>query len=99
MTRPIILNCHTGDDDAMAILLARGCPDVALRAITTVAGDQTLDKTTLNARSVCIVADIPDHNVDTTNHAPPRTPKSTPDPATSADVTSVYGVKGERCEQ
>jgi inosine-uridine nucleoside N-ribohydrolase len=60
MSRPIILDCDPGHDDAMAILLARGCPDIDLRAITTVAGNQTLDKTTLNARRVCTVANIHD---------------------------------------
>lgn len=60
MRRPIILDCDPGHDDAMAILLARGCPDVDLRAITTVAGNQTLEKTTLNARRVCTVANIHD---------------------------------------
>jgi purine nucleosidase len=60
MSRPIILDCDPGHDDAMAILLARGCPDIDLRAITTVAGNQTLDKTTLNARRVCTVAHIHD---------------------------------------
>jgi len=60
MTKPIILDCDPGHDDAMAILLARGCPDIDLRAITTVAGNQTLEKTTLNARRVCSVARIDD---------------------------------------
>ena len=60
MTKPIILDCDPGHDDAMAILLARGCPDIDLRAITTVASNQTLEKTTLNARRVCSVARIAD---------------------------------------
>jgi purine nucleosidase len=60
MKRPIILDCDPGLDDAMAILLARGCPDIDLLAITTVAGNQTLDKTTLNARRVCTAAGIHD---------------------------------------
>lgn len=42
----------------MAILLAAASPAIDLRAITTVAGNQTLDKTTLNARRVCSVAGI-----------------------------------------
>jgi len=44
----------------MAILLAHGNPEVELLAITTVAGNQTLDKTTLNVRRVCTVAGITD---------------------------------------
>src|ERR1700722_7434440 len=58
MSKRIILDCDPGHDDAMAILLAHGCPDIDLVAITTVAGNQTLDKTTLNARRVCTVAGI-----------------------------------------
>ncbi|HEY3732864.1 MAG TPA: nucleoside hydrolase [Streptosporangiaceae bacterium] len=60
MGKRIILDCDPGHDDAMAILLAHGCPDIELVAITTVAGNQTLDKTTLNARRVCTVAGIAD---------------------------------------
>lgn len=42
----------------MAILLAYSHPEVDLQAITTVAGNQTIDKTTLNARRVCALANI-----------------------------------------
>ena len=58
MPRKIIIDCDPGHDDAMAILLAHGNPEVELCAITTVAGNQTLEKTTLNARRVCSVANI-----------------------------------------
>jgi inosine-uridine nucleoside N-ribohydrolase len=44
----------------MAILLAAASPAIELLAITTVAGNQTLDKVTLNARRVCSVAAITD---------------------------------------
>src|SRR5882672_5240804 len=60
MPRKIILDCDPGHDDAMAILLAHGNPGIELLAITTVAGNQTLDKTSLNARRVCTVAGIRD---------------------------------------
>jgi inosine-uridine nucleoside N-ribohydrolase len=42
----------------MAILLAAADPAIDLLGITTVAGNQTLSKTTLNARRVCTVAGI-----------------------------------------
>ncbi|HKS47572.1 MAG TPA: nucleoside hydrolase [Amycolatopsis sp.] len=58
MGTPVILDCDPGHDDAIAILLAAADPAVDLLAITTVAGNQTLDKTTLNARRVCTVAGI-----------------------------------------
>jgi inosine-uridine nucleoside N-ribohydrolase len=60
MPRKIIIDCDPGHDDAMAILLAHGNPEIELCAITTVAGNQTLEKTTLNARRVCSVANITD---------------------------------------
>ena len=57
---PVILDCDPGHDDAFAILLAAANPRIDLRAITTVAGNQTLDKTSLNARRVCALAGITD---------------------------------------
>ncbi|MEV7418032.1 nucleoside hydrolase [Streptomyces sp. NPDC089919] len=60
MARPVIIDCDPGHDDALAIMLAAGDPAVDLLAITTVAGNQTLAKTTLNARRVCTVAGIRD---------------------------------------
>jgi inosine/uridine nucleosidase len=58
LTNKIILDCDPGHDDAVAILLAHGNPDIELAAITTVAGNQTLDKVTLNARRVADLASI-----------------------------------------
>jgi inosine-uridine nucleoside N-ribohydrolase len=46
---PIILDCDPGHDDAIAILLALASPELELVAVTTVSGNQTLDKTTANA--------------------------------------------------
>lgn len=58
MPVPIILDCDPGHDDAIAILLAAGDPAVDLLAITTVAGNQVVEKTTLNARRICTAAGI-----------------------------------------
>ena len=58
MPHRVILDCDPGHDDAIAILLAHGHPEVELLAITTVAGNQTLDKTTHNARRVATLAAI-----------------------------------------
>ncbi len=46
---PIILDCDPGHDDAVALLLALGSPEVDLLGVTTVAGNQMLEKTTANA--------------------------------------------------
>ena len=56
----ILLDCDPGHDDAIAILLAAHAPGIQLEAITTVAGNQTLEKTTRNALKVCSVAGIRD---------------------------------------
>jgi inosine-uridine nucleoside N-ribohydrolase len=62
MSIPILIDCDPGHDDAIAILLALASPEVELRAVTTVAGNQTLDKTTRNALKVLELAgrtDVP----------------------------------------
>lgn len=58
MAVPVLLDCDPGHDDAIAILLAAANPAIDLLGITTVAGNQTLAKTTLNARRVCTAAGI-----------------------------------------
>ncbi len=50
MTPRVILDCDPGHDDAIALLLALGSPaEVELLGVTTVSGNQTLEKTTANA--------------------------------------------------
>jgi inosine-uridine nucleoside N-ribohydrolase len=60
MTTPCILDCDPGHDDAVALLLAAASPAIELRAITTVAGNGTLECVTRNARRVCTLAGIRD---------------------------------------
>src|SRR5881275_3260457 len=45
----IILDCDPGHDDAIALLLALASSEVRLLGVTTVSGNQTLEKTTANA--------------------------------------------------
>ena len=47
--KPVILDVDPGHDDAVAIMMACGSPGLDLRAVTTVAGNATLPKTTRNA--------------------------------------------------
>ena len=56
MPHKIILDCDPGHDDAIAMLLAHGNPEIELLAITTVVGNQTLDKVTRNALAVARIA-------------------------------------------
>lgn len=56
--RKIILDCDPGHDDAVAIMMAAKHPDIELLGITTVAGNQVLEKTTRNALNVCQFLDI-----------------------------------------
>ena len=49
MAIPVLIDCDPGHDDAIALLLALASPEVEVLGITTVAGNQTLDKTTKNA--------------------------------------------------
>ena len=51
-TRPVILDCDPGHDDALAILLALARPELEVLGITTVAGNSTLENTTRNALAV-----------------------------------------------
>jgi inosine-uridine nucleoside N-ribohydrolase len=53
---PIILDCDPGHDDAIALLLALASPEVEVLAVTTVHGNQTLEKTTANALRVLDLA-------------------------------------------
>jgi inosine-uridine nucleoside N-ribohydrolase len=48
----ILLDCDPGHDDAIALLLALASPEVELVGVTTVHGNQTLEKTTVNALKV-----------------------------------------------
>jgi inosine-uridine nucleoside N-ribohydrolase len=48
-TTKILLDCDPGHDDAIALLLALASPELELLGVTTVAGNQTLEKTTANA--------------------------------------------------
>jgi inosine-uridine nucleoside N-ribohydrolase len=45
----VLVDCDPGHDDAIALLLALASPEVELLGVTTVAGNQTLEKTTANA--------------------------------------------------
>jgi inosine-uridine nucleoside N-ribohydrolase len=52
MTRPVILDCDTGTDDAIAIMLAALHPDLELLGVSTVHGNHPVSATTDNSLRV-----------------------------------------------
>ncbi|QPK84268.1 nucleoside hydrolase [Corynebacterium qintianiae] len=54
----MILDCDPGHDDAIALLLAWGNPSIELLGVTTVAGNQTLEKVTANALALARIGNI-----------------------------------------
>jgi inosine-uridine nucleoside N-ribohydrolase len=56
----LILDCDPGHDDAIALLLALASSEAKLAGVTTVAGNQTLEKTTANALRLLEFADRAD---------------------------------------
>lgn len=55
--KPVILDVDPGHDDAVALMMACGHSDLDLLAVTTVAGNVPLDKTTRNALRVLSLID------------------------------------------
>ena len=56
LTTPILIDTDPGIDDALAILLALGSPEVSLEAISTVAGNVEVDLATTNVFRILDVA-------------------------------------------
>jgi inosine-uridine nucleoside N-ribohydrolase len=89
VTTPIVIDCDPGHDDAIAILLALASPEVELVGVTTVAGNQTLDKTTRNALVTLEIAGRSDIPVAAGAEAPLRR-----DLRTAAHVHGESGLDG-----
>lgn len=51
--RPVILDGDPGHDDAIAWMLAGSSPLLDIRAVTSVCGNQTIEKTTYNTLRIC----------------------------------------------
>jgi inosine-uridine nucleoside N-ribohydrolase len=87
--RKIILDCDPGHDDALALLLAHANPNIKLLAVTTVVGNQTLAKVTLNARRVMTLAGI-----HTTPLAAGADRPLVREPHVAEDIHGVSGLDG-----
>ena len=57
-TYPILLDGDPGHDDAIAWMLAKASPELDIRAVTSCAGNQTIEKTTYNAMRICTLLGI-----------------------------------------
>ena len=55
---PILLDGDPGHDDAMAWMLAQSSPLLEIRGVTSVCGNQTIEKTTYNAQRVMTLLGI-----------------------------------------
>lgn len=58
LVHPIVLDCDPGYDDAAALVLAQGSPSIELLAVTTIGGNQVLEKVTRNALGLATVLGI-----------------------------------------
>ena len=86
MTRHLLIDSDPGIDDALAILLALRSSDARVEAVTTVAGNVSVDRATANARRILAVA-APD--------PPPPLAGGAPAPLKRALVTA-HQVHGRR---
>lgn len=55
---PVILDGDPGHDDAIGWMLAKASPMLDIRAVTSVCGNQTIEKTTYNALRICTLLGI-----------------------------------------
>ncbi|HJP72957.1 MAG TPA: nucleoside hydrolase [Pseudonocardiaceae bacterium] len=88
MPKRIILDCDPGHDDAIAMILAHGSPEIELAAITTVAGNQTIDNVNRNALAIATVAGISDVPIAAGTH------RSLVEPQFIGDVHGETGLDG-----
>ena len=84
MPIPAILDCDTGHDDAMAILLAAGTLD--LRGVTTVHGNASVENTTINTCKILELAGLA--------HTPVAVGASQPLERRISHAPGVHGITG-----
>ena len=58
--RPVIIDTDPGIDDALALFLACASPEIEIRAVTTVAGNVGINRTTRNAGALMALAGKPE---------------------------------------
>ena len=110
---PLILDVDPGLDDAVAMMLACGAAELEVRAVTTVAGNAELEKTTRNALGVLALIGREDVPVGAGAAAPLARPLVTgkevhgesglggldlPEPSVSPDERGAVGLMAEVVE-
>jgi pyrimidine-specific ribonucleoside hydrolase len=86
---PVILDVDPGHDDAVAIMLACAAPDLDLLAVTTVAGNVPLEKTTRNVLRILSLIGHTDLPVAAGASSPLRRPLHT-----AEDIHGESGLEG-----
>jgi len=89
VTVPVLIDCDPGHDDAIALLLALASPELDVLGVTTVAGNQTLAKTTANALRVLEFVARTDVSVAAGADRP-----LVREPSVAADVHGESGLEG-----
>lgn len=87
---PVLHDCDPGHDDAIALLLSQAAPELEILAVTTCCGNQTIEKTTDNARRICTLLGI---------DAPIAMGRPGPmlqDPITAANIHGQSGLDGPK---
>src|SRR5918995_110115 len=87
--KPVILDVDPGHDDAVAMMLACGHPDLDLLAVTPVAGNVTIEKTTHNALRILSLVGYPDVPVGVGAREPLKRPLHT-----AEDIHGKSGLDG-----
>ena len=87
--KPVILDVDPGHDDAVALMLACGHPDLDLLAVTTVAGNVPIEKTTRNALRVLALVGSHDVPVGVGASGPLKRPLHT-----AEDIHGESGLDG-----
>lgn len=82
---PVILDGDPGHDDAMAWMLAKSSDLLDIKAVVSVGGNQTIEKTTYNAQRICTLLGI---------DAPIARGKATPLCSAPMTAASVHGESG-----
>ncbi len=83
--RAVILDGDPGHDDAIAWMLAKASEELEILAVTTVCGNQTVEKVSYNAQRICTLLDIA---------VPIAKGKRTPLVAEPMNAPSVHGESG-----